>query len=61
MPFSSAFMLLVESALDGLRRRAARRQIEGLPHRLRKDIGWPDAMPCRHVRRSPPPPGGRTR
>lgn len=59
MSFTSTFTLLVETALDGFRRRVARRTIEGLPPRLRKDIGWPDPLPRCHPRRLPPPPGGR--
>ena len=55
MTHAPAIFALVDNAVTRWRKYRAdmrtRRAIEGLPRRLRKDIGWPDTLPDRHARR----------
>jgi len=50
-----ALVALIDNAVTRWRKyridRRTRREIEGLPRNLRKDIGWPDPLPDRHARR----------
>jgi len=55
---TASFLAVVEGALDRWRRYRARvrtrRAVSGLSHHMLKDIGWPDALPDRQRRRTPP-------
>jgi len=51
-----AFLVFMDSALARWRRHRrevrTRRAIAELPHHMRKDIGWPDALPDRPARQT---------
>ncbi len=54
MPRTPILLALVEDAVTQFRsfneRRRTRRAIDGLSPHLRKDLGWPDALPDRQRR-----------
>ena len=58
MSKTPAFLVLFEDVFARWRAYRAeirtRRAISGLSPHMRKDIGWPDALPDRHRRRTPP-------